>query len=269
MIETHAFGPWLPVSGANDLILGSFSAKAAAAGTEPSYDWFYAVKRNQFWPILEDVYGRDLSTKQAKQALFEELHIAIADIIQQCERKTHSSHDSQLMNIVYAVEEIAGILDTQPINMIFFTSRFAETHFRRAFKGVIERHPVVELVTLPSPSPRYAWMSREQKVQRYKELLPALPGRDYPFSANTCATSADYPPRGSFRTVIRQVPGSKPDLHPKSALIARHMIFRNTARYVRPNRDGLRDAQSHQRVKQIVKLCVTARQIAPPAGNLF
>ena len=35
MIETHAFGPWVPVSGAKFVILGSVSAKEAAAGTEP------------------------------------------------------------------------------------------------------------------------------------------------------------------------------------------------------------------------------------------
>lgn len=175
MVETHAFGPWTPSSGARYLILGSFSAKEAAAGTEPTYDWYYAVKRNQFWPILEAVYGRHLSTEQAKQALFEELHVAVADIVRQCERKTQSSRDSQLINIVYAVEEIAGILDTQPINTIFFTIRFTETRFRRAFKGVIGLHPSVGLVTLPSPSPRYT-MRRDQKIARYAALLPALPG---------------------------------------------------------------------------------------------
>ena len=171
-IETHPFGAFAPESGARYLILGSFSAKEAAAGTESGYDWFYAVKRNQFWPILEAVYGGDLGLKQSKVQLFETLHIAIADIIYQCERTSHSSLDSVLTNIVYATAAIATILDHHPIGTIFFTSRFTETRFRREFKDVIGRHPSIELVTLPSPSPRYARMSMSQKVERYRELLP-------------------------------------------------------------------------------------------------
>jgi len=32
----------------------------------------------------------------------------------------------------------------------------------------------IELITLPSPSPRYASMSKQEKVARYTELLPKL-----------------------------------------------------------------------------------------------
>jgi hypoxanthine-DNA glycosylase len=174
VIETHPFGTFEPKSGPRYLILGSFSAKEAAAGTEATYDWFYAVKRNQFWPILEEVYGRELKSRRSKEQLFEELRIAIADIIYQCERKSRSSLDSMLTNIVYATKEITTIVDNNQINSIFFTSRFTETHFRREFRDAIHRHPSIELVTLPSPSPRYARISKNHKVEKYKELLPLL-----------------------------------------------------------------------------------------------
>lgn len=175
MIETHPFGTFEPESGARFLILGSFAAKEAADGTQATYDWFYAVKRNQFWPILEEVYGRDLKSKKSKIALFEELRIAIADIIYQCERKSGSNLDSNLVNIVYATEEITRILENNQIGRIFFTSRFTEKHFGREFRDVIKRHPSIKLVYLPSPSPRNT-MSRDQKVTKYRRLLPALSG---------------------------------------------------------------------------------------------
>ncbi len=178
MIETHPFGSFVP-SGSMYLILGSFAGRQAVKGkpfTEDTYDWFYALKRNQFWPILEEVYKRDLKSKQSKQELLTELRTAIADIIYQCERESGNNLDSNLVNIVYATKEITAILENNQISRIFFTSRYAEKHFRRAFRDIINRHPSTELVTLPSPSPRYARMTKGQKVKRYKELLPAFSG---------------------------------------------------------------------------------------------
>jgi hypothetical protein len=83
-----------------------------------------------------------------------------------------SSDLHNLVNIVYNVDAIAEILNSNPIQKIFFTSRFVEMKFRKVFKGIIAHHPSTELITLPSPSPRYALMSKEQKIMRYKELLP-------------------------------------------------------------------------------------------------
>lgn len=174
MKETHPFGSFVP-SGSKYLILGSFAGKQAVKGkpyTDDNYDWFYGVKRNQFWPILEEVYGCELKSKQSKQDLFTKLQIAIADIIYQCERKNDSNLDSNLINKVYAVEEITEILENNQIRKIFFTSRGVEIEFRGHFKNVINQYPGIELVTLPSPSPRYAQMSKAQKTEKYKELLP-------------------------------------------------------------------------------------------------
>jgi hypoxanthine-DNA glycosylase len=174
MIETHPFGSFVP-PGAKYLILGSFTGRQAVKGkpfTDDTYDWFYGLKRNQFWPILEAVYGRDLKNKQSRQNLLIELHIAMADIIYQCERKNGSNLDNNLINIVYATDEIIQILENNHINSIFFTSRYVEIKFRRYFKGTISLHPTIELMTLPSPSPRYAQMTKEEKIKKYIELLP-------------------------------------------------------------------------------------------------
>ncbi len=174
MIETHPFGSFVPPD-ARYLILGSFSGRQSVKGksfTDESYDWFYGTPRNQFWPILEAVYQCKLKDKQSKQSLFTELGIAIADIIYQCERKEGSNLDTNLINIVYANEEITQILEDNQIDKIYFTSRFVEKKSRCVFQEVIKQHPDIELITLPSPSPRYARMTKEQKINSYKELLP-------------------------------------------------------------------------------------------------
>jgi hypoxanthine-DNA glycosylase len=176
MIETHAFGNFIP-SNAKYLILGSFTGREAVKGlpsTDEAYDWFYGTKRNQFWPILEKVYGIELRSRPAKQALLARLGCAIADIIHQCERRDGSNLDANLTNIIYNTQPITEILDTHPIEKIYFTSRYVEAKFKRNFRDVINRHLDIELITLPSPSPRYARMSKEQKATRYKEVLPKL-----------------------------------------------------------------------------------------------
>lgn len=171
MIETHPFPPFVPVK-AKYLMLGSFTAKRG--DEDELYDWFYVTKRNQFWPIIEQVYGIKLTDKQAKQKLFSDLGIAITDIIFQCERRDGNSLDANLINFVYNTPAITKMLRENKIEKIFFSSRFVEKEFRKRFKNLIAEFPEIELITLPSPSPRYAAMSRAEKVQKYKELFPRL-----------------------------------------------------------------------------------------------
>ena len=158
MVEIHPFGSFVPKN-ARYLILGSFTGKQ-------SYDWFYGTKRNQFWRIMEGVYGLKLDNKKAKQDLFTKLGIAITDIIYQCERRKGTNLDANLINIVYNTKAIEEILEKNKIDKIYFSSRFVETKFRKLFKTK------VELITLPSPSPRYARMGFGEKIKRYRELLP-------------------------------------------------------------------------------------------------
>jgi len=176
MIETHPFGNFVPPN-TKYLILGSFTGRQAVKGetvTDDSYDWFYGTKRNQFWPILETVYGCELKSKLAKQELFTKLGIAIADIIYQCERKDGNNLDNNLINIVYNSEAITEILEKNQIDQIFFSSRFVEYRFKQVYKNIVSRYPNINLITLPSPSPRYARLSIEQKISEYKKILPKI-----------------------------------------------------------------------------------------------
>jgi hypoxanthine-DNA glycosylase len=172
MIETHPFGNFIPAN-AQYLILGSFTGKRSEEDITGGYDWFYGTRRNLFWPILQEVYGISLKTKEEKQALFNQVGIAITDIILSCERRSNSNLDMNLINIVLN-PEVANILKNKSIKKVFFSSRFVEKLFRKHFKDLIGMYPDIELITLPSPSPRYAAMSRSEKVSFYKKLLPKL-----------------------------------------------------------------------------------------------
>lgn len=169
MIETHPFGIFAPPR-SKYLLLGSFTA----VKKDESYDWFYGSKRNQFWPMIEEVYNLELPIKAAREELFTKLSIAIADMIYQCERRDGNSLDSNLINFVYNTSGLVKLLKENNIEKIFFSSRFVEKEFKKHFKILIEEYPYIELITLPSPSPRYAAMSRSEKIRRYKEIFPKL-----------------------------------------------------------------------------------------------
>ena len=169
MIETHPFEPFVPQS-AKYLILGSFIALKKPEDT--FYDWYYSSKRNQFWKIIEKVYDVHLPDKKSKQKLFSELKIAVSDIICQCERKEKNSLDTSLTNCIYNTSVLAKLLRENPFEKIFFTSRFVEKEFKKHFRKLISKYPKIELITLPSPSPRYAKLSLEEKVRIFSKVLP-------------------------------------------------------------------------------------------------
>jgi len=168
MVEVHPFGDFVPEE-ARYLLLGSFTTKPM-----DNYVWFYSNGRNHFWPILEEVFGLELKTLESKQTLFSDLRMALSDIIYSCERINNSNLDNNLTNIVYNIKGINKIIRNNEIEKIFFSSRFVEGKFKQLFGDFIDECPDVDLVYLPSPSPRYAAMSREEKVRRYRELLPNL-----------------------------------------------------------------------------------------------
>ncbi len=166
MIEIHPFLSYVPKN-ARYLLLGSFP------GREPG-DWFYGTKRSQFWNILESVYDRNLDTKASKEKLFIELKMAISDVIYSAERKNGNNLDNNLINITYNTKIVSEILAKNKIQKIYFSSRFVENIFRKKFKDLIETNTNIQLITLPSPSPRYALMTKEEKIKNYRKLLPLL-----------------------------------------------------------------------------------------------
>ena len=169
MREKHPFGSFVP-AGAKYLFLGTFVTKR----DEATNNWFFSSRRNQFWEILGEVYGRKLADRKEKQDLFSELKMAITDIILECERSKNTNADNNLINLVFNVKTINEVLDKNKIEKIFFSSRYAEIFFRRNFKELIKKYPKIERVTLPSSSPRYARMRKEEKVKKYRDLLPKL-----------------------------------------------------------------------------------------------
>lgn len=170
MIEKHILGNFIPKD-IKYIILGSFYSKGLELNT--GYDWYYGSKYNQLWRILEGVYEIPLKDKNSKIKLFNNLKIGFADIIESCERKHNNSSDLNLTNITYNYS-IVDILNEDNLLRVFFTSAFVEQRFNKFFLPKLDSNIRTQFVRLPSPSPRYARISLEEKVRIYKELLPEI-----------------------------------------------------------------------------------------------
>lgn len=164
-IETHPFKAFVPKN-ATVLIVGSFPGKDITHKIVSEDEWFYGTKRNQFWKIISGVYNKDLNTKAEKQKLFENYGIGIVDIFLRIKRKGDNNTDSNLEIVEFNGKAIKKILENENIQTIFFTSKFVEKSFLKLFPGTGNGK------CLPSPSPRFARMSLEDKIENYKNQLP-------------------------------------------------------------------------------------------------
>jgi hypoxanthine-DNA glycosylase len=164
-IETHPFKPFIPEN-ITTLIVGSFPGRDVTHRNLTENEWFYGTKRNQFWKIISGVYDTELLTKAAKQQLFKQHGIGIADIFLRVKRKDNNNMDSNLDVVEFNDKEFKIILQNPGIKTIFFTSRFVEKTFMKLFPEIKTGE------CLPSPSPRYAKMSLAEKINYYKLKLP-------------------------------------------------------------------------------------------------
>ncbi len=156
MIE-HPFDP-IVFKDSKILILGSFPSLKSFENS-----FYYAHPRNQFWKILSQLTAYPINNLDQKMWLLKVSKIALWDMVKSCVRD--DSLDSSLEDI--EVNSIAQFLEENPtIESVAFTGRLAERLFKMHFD-----HLEIETIYLPSPSPAYAKMSFERKLEKYRELL--------------------------------------------------------------------------------------------------
>ncbi len=158
-IQHHTIEPVL-FPDSQVLILGSFpSIKSFEEG------FYYAHPRNQFWPILSQIFGEEVQTKEDKIALCKKQHIALFDSAASLHREANNSSDTNLKNI--EVNDFEKLLKEYPkIKAIIFTGKKAEQIFNQKYK-----HLNIEKFLLPSTSPAHASMKFEEKLAKYKEVF--------------------------------------------------------------------------------------------------
>ena len=167
-LEYHPFGSFIPQN-VQYLVVGTFpgrqfSQRSADENEADVYAFSYGG-RNQFWRIMEKIYGVDLPTRASKKQLFENLNIGLVDVIKACRRKNASNLDTDLTDIVWNRAEFDRIFEENRIENVFCTGKAVAQIFQKWY-------PEQPWVALPSPSPLYAVMRFEEKHNFYKEVFP-------------------------------------------------------------------------------------------------
>lgn len=164
--EEHPFKPFVPKN-ARILIIGSFPGMDQVKNKANSEEWFYTAKDNQFWTIISAVYENKLLTTESKKMLFEKEGIGITDIFLKIKRKVKSNLDKHLIVVEYNDQEIKAILESGKFDLILFTSRYVEKHFKIKFPEVSNS------IALPSPSG--AANIPISKTEAYKKFIRENP----------------------------------------------------------------------------------------------
>jgi len=144
------------------LILGSFpSVKSREEG------FFYAHPQNQFWRLLADIFEEKLPNNiQEKKIFLTKHHIALWDVIKECEIK--NSSDQSIKNVI--PNDIEKIVKESQIKTIFTTGKTATKLYEKYILKKIKQTSYY----LPSTSPLYASMSYEQKKEHYQIIKEKL-----------------------------------------------------------------------------------------------
>jgi hypoxanthine-DNA glycosylase len=156
-----------PVVGAvpRILLLGSLPGKASLEQNQ-----YYAQPRNAFWWIMGAICGAGPELPYPKRlTALERRGLALWDVLYEAARP--GSLDSNIVAASQRVNDVAGLIASQPtIALVAFNGQKAADIFRRRIEPLLTRDDL-ELVTLPSTSPAHASLSRDKKLDRWRQVL--------------------------------------------------------------------------------------------------
>lgn len=162
MRQNHPFEPIIDEE-SRVLVLGSFPSLKSF-----EENFYYAHPRNQFWPIMEAIFGVILNDIDSKKAFLHAHHIALWDVYGELTREAGNSSDANLSDLV--PNDFEALLKRYPnITTVFCTGRKSYDGFTKYFS-----HLGVETVCLPSTSPAYAALSFEKKREAYAIIKATL-----------------------------------------------------------------------------------------------
>lgn len=132
------------------LILGSLPSVKSR-----EQKFYYGHPQNRFWRVLAGITGNEVpQTLEEKKAMLCKEHIAICDVIWECD--IIGSSDSSIRNVVPM--DLGEILANANIQKIYANGGTAKKLFDRYQKKITGR----EIIGLPSTSPANAAWSLER-----------------------------------------------------------------------------------------------------------
>ncbi|MDY3052333.1 MAG: DNA-deoxyinosine glycosylase [Ndongobacter sp.] len=140
------------------LILGSFPSVKTR-----EYGFFYGHPQNRFWPLLERIFGESPGADiEARRAFLLKHHIAVYDVIYQCD--IIGSSDASIQNVVPS--DLGPIFKKANIRRVFCNGGTAYRFYRK----YQEQKTGVEALRLPSTSPANAGFSMDVLYSQWKGI---------------------------------------------------------------------------------------------------
>lgn len=154
---THEFKPVFNQD-SKVLILGTFPSVKSREN-----QFYYGHPRNRFWKLMAWLTGcRVPHSIEEKEAMLLTHHIAIWDVIAQCEIK--GSSDSSIRNVIPA--DLRIILKQCDISQIYANGGTAKKLYDRYSRKLTG----MEIMALPSTSPANAAYSLERLMQDWEVI---------------------------------------------------------------------------------------------------
>jgi hypothetical protein len=161
-MEDH---PWLRFSEIDGhirrLVVGSFPPNKFTiypnrqiAGEDINF--FYGSRANSFWPLFINYFELDLNIyhNQTHLERFKQYLIGnswgVTDVALRVQRKHDTALDSDLIVIEYNLDIIREIFNNNPIEKVFFTSKWVKSKFNTIILPHFEINELTQFFTLPS-----------------------------------------------------------------------------------------------------------------------
>ena len=154
----HPFGP-LYDRDSRILILGSLPSVASR-----KQNFYYGHPANRFWKVLSALFDEEIpETVSEKKALLKRHHIALYDVIEECDIK--GSSDASIRNVKPA--DLREIIDNTEIRKVFCNGRLAGDLYRKYHEEITG----IKAAVLPSTSPANAAYDQNKLLRCWKEIL--------------------------------------------------------------------------------------------------
>ena len=136
---------------------------------------YYGNPNNAFWYIISSLIGFSVDlTYEQRVAEIEASSIAVWDVLQECQRP--GSLDASIVRSTEVSNDIEGFLRQHTsITLIAFNGGAAMTIFKRHclpdLSKVQDLLQTPRLIQLPSTSPAYAAMKKQEKCHKWRDAL--------------------------------------------------------------------------------------------------
>ena len=148
------------------LILGSMPGRRSLSESR-----YYAHPQNCFWWIMSHIIGFEegLGYQQKCKNLID-ANFGLWDVLFDCDRL--GSLDSNIRRSSEQTNDFSIFLDGFPsIRLIAFNGQTAKKIFMRYWQSLVEKNKHISWCLLPSSSPAYASISREEKLAAWQKSL--------------------------------------------------------------------------------------------------